>query len=96
MTNILVTPEQLQATSAQLNSGAAEIEAINSQLRSQVAPLATEWRGQAQMQFQALWEEWARSAQGIQHALHGIAQLTGAAANNYADTEQAIAQSFTR
>jgi hypothetical protein len=40
--NIAVTPEQLQATAGQLNSGAANIESILSQLASQVAPLQTE------------------------------------------------------
>jgi WXG100 family type VII secretion target len=96
MSNILVTPEQLQSVSAQLNAGAGTIEATLSQLAAQVAPLQGEWRGVAQAQFESLWLEWQRSAAGIQHALHGIAQLTGAAGSHYADTEQSIASSFAR
>ena len=96
MPNILVTPEQLQSTSAQMNAGAQEIEAILAQLRSRVEPLRTEWRGQAQVQFEALMAQWQQSAVGIQQALHGMAQLTAQAATNYADTEAAIAQSFAR
>ena len=95
MPNILVTPEQLQSISGQLNAGAANIESTLAQLAAQVAPLQGEWRGIAQAQFQTLWTEWQRSASGIQHALHGMAQLTGAAGANYADTEQAIATSFS-
>jgi WXG100 family type VII secretion target len=96
MTNILVTPEQLQSVAAQLNAGAANIESQLGQLAAQVAPLQSEWRGVAQAQFEALWAEWQRSAAGIQHALHGISQLTAAAGAGYADTEQAIAASFGR
>jgi WXG100 family type VII secretion target len=95
MANILVTPEQLQSIGNQLNAGAASIESTLNQLAGQVAPLHSEWRGVAQAQFESLWAEWQRSAAGIQHALHGIAQLTSSAGVNYADTEQGIASSFT-
>ncbi len=94
--NIRVTPEQLQSISGQLQSGAGEIESINSQLKSQVAPLGGDWAGVAQARFHELWAEWERSSQGIQHALQGISQLMGQASTNYADTEQAIASSFQR
>ena len=95
MPNILVTPEQLQSVSAQLNSGAASIQQTLSQLHAQVAPLQSEWRGQAQVQFERLWAEWHRSAAGIQEALNGISRLTASAAANYAETESAIARSFS-
>lgn len=94
--NILVTPEQLQSIAGQLQAGAANIESINSQLQSQVAPLGTEWAGVAQARFQELWAQWQQSSRGIQEALAGISQLMQQAGVNYADTEQAIASSFTR
>lgn len=94
--NIRVTPEQLQSISGQLNGGAANIEQINSQLQSQVAPLGSDWAGVAQARFHELWAEWQRSSQGIQQALHGISQLMGQASANYADTEQAVASTFQR
>jgi early secretory antigenic target protein ESAT-6 len=96
MTNILVTPEQLQQVSSQLNAGAANIESTLGQLASQVAPLQSEWRGVAQAQFESLWAEWQRASVAIQHALHGISQLTAAASSNYSDTEHAIAASFSQ
>jgi ESAT-6 family protein len=92
MPNIAVTPEQLQSTAGQLNSGAANIESI----LSQVAPLQSEWQGVAQARFQELWAEWQRSSRGIQEALHGISQLTQQAGANYEQTEQGIAASFGR
>ena len=56
--NIRVTPEQLQSIAGQLNSGASNIESINSQLQSQVAPLGSDWAGVAQARFHELWAEW--------------------------------------
>jgi early secretory antigenic target protein ESAT-6 len=94
--HIRVTPEQLQAIAGQLNAGAANIESINSQLQSQVAPLGSDWAGVAQARFHELWAEWQRSSRGIQEALHGISQLMSQASANYADTEQAIASTFGR
>jgi 6 kDa early secretory antigenic target len=78
------------------DAGAANIEQINGQLQGQVAPLGSDWAGVAQARFHELWAEWQRSSQGIQHALQGISQLMAQASANYADTEQAIASSFTR
>jgi WXG100 family type VII secretion target len=94
--NIRVTPEQLQSIAGQLNSGASNIESINSQLQSQVAPLGSDWAGVAQARFHELWAEWQRSSRGIQEALHGISQLMSQASASYADTEQAVASSFNR
>jgi WXG100 family type VII secretion target len=94
MSNILVSPEQLQQVSAQLNAGANTINQTLSQLHGQVAPLRCEWRGQAQVQFERLWAEWHRSAAGIQEALNGISRLTSAAGASYAGTDQDIARSF--
>lgn len=91
---IRVTPEQLQQVSGQLTSGASSIEATNSQLRSQVAPLGSDWAGQAQARFQQLWEQWERSARQLNEALNGIAQLTNQAGAAYADNEAAVASSF--
>jgi WXG100 family type VII secretion target len=94
MTAIRVTPEQLRSVSSQLNNGASTIQSTLSQLAGQVAPLGSDWAGIAQARFHALWEEWQRSAAGIQEALTGISQLTAQAAAHYDETEQAIASSF--
>jgi WXG100 family type VII secretion target len=94
--NILVTPEQLQGVSGQLNSGSANIDSINSQLQSQVAPLGSDWAGVAQARFQELWIQWQQSSRQLNESLQGISQLMQQAGVNYADTEQAIASSFNR
>ncbi len=94
--NIKVTPEQLLSVGGQLKAGASNIEQINQQLQSQVAPLGSDWAGVAQARFQELWMEWQKSSQGIQHALQGISELMNQASANYADTETAVATSFQR
>jgi ESAT-6 family protein len=96
MPHLTVTPEQLQSTASQLNAGAANIESILGNLKSQVAQLQGEWQGVAQARFQELWLEWDRSAKGIQDALHGISQLTQQAGSNYEQTETSVASSFGR
>lgn len=94
MSKLAVTPEQLHSTATQLNAGAAQIQGILGGLAGQVGALQGEWQGVAQARFQELWDEWDRSAKGIQDALHGISQLTTQAASNYGDTEAAVARSF--
>ena len=96
MANILVTPEQLQSISTQLQAGAANIDSTLAQLAGQVAPLQSEWQGMAQARFQELWAEWQRSSRGIQEALNGIAVLTQQAGAQYQDAETNIAGSFNR
>lgn len=93
---ISVTPEQLQQISAQMSAGAADVEAILSRLAGNVAPLQSEWVGSAQAQFEALWDEWQRDANGLHSALTGIAQLTQNAATSYESTEQSITTSFSQ
>jgi uncharacterized protein YukE len=42
----------------------------------------------------AAWEEWQRSAAGLQVALDGISQLMGQAGSAYAEAESSIAGTF--
>ena len=94
MANITVTPEQLQDTANRLLAGAASIEQTLGELTSNVAPLRSEWRGDAQAQFEMLWDQWHRSGRDLNDALNGIARLTQQAGVHYADTEGAIKSSF--
>ena len=93
---ITVTPEQLMEISAQLASGASEIESILQQLANVVSPLHSEWVGAAQAQFEELWQQWQTDASGLHQALEGVAQLTAQAGQSYASTEQSIASSFNQ
>jgi hypothetical protein len=53
--------------SGQVGRGSSEIEGQLRALSNTVAPLVGgDWAGQAQQRFTALWDEWQRSAQGLQ------------------------------
>lgn len=94
MSGIRVTPEQLAALSARVNSGAGHIEGELTGLAGSLAPLGSDWAGVAQQRFEVLWAEWQRSARSLHDALSGISVLMAQAGSHYAEAENAIASSF--
>lgn len=95
MTSFRVTPAELVALSQQVHATAGSIESELASLRGRVLPVSSSWGGAAQDRFQQLYEEWSRSASGLQQALAGISTLLGSAGRQYADTETTVASSFT-
>jgi WXG100 family type VII secretion target len=95
MTAFRVTPTELMTLSQQVQGTAGQIESELGTLRSRVLPISGTWQGPAQDRFQLLYDEWSRSAQGLQQALAGISQLLSRAGQGYDETERSIAQSFT-
>jgi WXG100 family type VII secretion target len=91
---IAVTPERLREISAQMSTGASNVEAILSRLSGDVAPVRSEWVGAAQMQFNVLWDQLQQDASGVRSVLKGMARLTDSAATAYEATEKSVAQSF--
>ena len=92
---IKVTPEQLQTLSTQVSRGSGDIDQELGALQNIVAPLVGgDWAGQAQTPFNALWDEWHRSATSLKQALDGISQLMTNAGTAYAQAEQSIAATF--
>ena len=94
MSGIRVTPEQLQTLSGRVRTGAGSIDGELASLGSSLAPLGSDWAGQAQAQFQALWADWQRNAKGLNDALLGISTLLQHAGYAYQDAENAVASSF--
>lgn len=94
MTAFRVTPAELLALSGQVNGTAGQIEGELASLRAAVLPISGTWAGQAQDRFQLLYDEWNRSAQGLQQALAGISALLSQAGQGYDDAERRIASSF--
>ena len=95
MSGIKVTPEQLNALSAQVARGSGEIEGQLRALAETVSPLVGgDWGGQASQRFNALWEQWQQSARGLKDALDGVSALMGQAGSAYADAEAHIAATF--
>jgi WXG100 family type VII secretion target len=91
---IRVTPEQLQGLAGQVARGSGEIEQQLGGLTQALAPLGSDWAGQAQQQFQQLWTEWHTAATRLRGALDGISRLLGQAGQAYATAEQEIAATF--
>ena len=91
MTAFRVTPAELMSLSQQVHGTAGSIESELAGLRSRVLPISGTWTGQAQDRFQALYDEWNRSAQGLQQALAGISQLLSQAGQSYDEAERRIA-----
>lgn len=96
MSFIKVTAEDLQAVSTQLSSTASQIASENAAALNLVNGLVGEgWEGAASAQFEALFNQWKSSADGLLSSLDGISRLLSQAGTAYADTEQSIKQSMT-
>jgi WXG100 family type VII secretion target len=91
---IAVTPERLREISAQMSTGATDVQAILARLSRDVAPVRTEWVGAAKVQFNSLWDQLEHDASGLHSVLTGMAKLTECAASAYEATEQNIVNSF--
>ncbi len=97
MSGFKVTPAQLEQLSARTTTTATTIDADTRSLESALQPLfGADWTGQAQAEFQRLWEEWHRSARGVNDALTGMADLLRNAGVAYQQAEDAVASSFRR
>jgi WXG100 family type VII secretion target len=81
--SIRVTPEQLDGIAAQLNSGAANIDSLLQSLANQVAPLGSDWAGNAQASFETMWNQWQKDGQGLHQSLTGIAKMMQQAAEAF-------------
>lgn len=91
---IKVTPEQLSALSGQVARSAGGIEQQLGGLTQVLAPLGSDWAGQAHAQFSALWTEWHTAARNLNEALEGISRLLAQAGRAYASAESQIAATF--
>jgi WXG100 family type VII secretion target len=92
---IKVTPDQLHGMSGSVARGSSDIDGTLRGLQGQIAPLVGgEWAGQASQQFDAMYQQWQRSAQQLTQALQGISRLLANAGTAYAQAEMAIAGSF--
>lgn len=91
---IRVTPDQLQSASAQLNQGAATIDAMLRQLSGQVDALGADWAGVGQQRFLASYQQWQTAQANLHQALQTIAQLTAQAAVAYQSNDAQVGASF--
>ena len=87
MSGIKVTSEDLHTLSGQVSGGSTTIQDQLTRLQNQVTGVVGgDWQGLASGQFNALYDEWNKSAAGLQDALN--------AATQYQQTEDGIASSM--
>jgi len=88
---IKVTPEELRDQATQVASGATQVQEVLQKLLGQVHDLATRWEGAGSASFQQLYDEWSRGAEMTRQGMDGITQFLNSAAQQYEDTDAAIA-----
>lgn len=94
MSAIVVTPQMLMDSSRTVAAKAEEIDASLANLASHVQGLTSDWQGQAQGHFTALFGQWQMSARHLHEALVGISQLLNTAGVAYDDSESQISRMF--
>ena len=95
MSQLTVTPAQLEGLSASVVRVSSESRSAQAALRSQLTPLfGSDWSGSASAQFSSLFEQFDVHARGLADALDGIGVLLGRAGNAYAEVEQQVMASF--
>ncbi len=93
MTQIRVTPEELEALSSKISSnGNAVSEQINTATAAVQNLVNQGWAGAASSQFDAIWREWAKGAQQIQEAMMNMSTYLGKAAGAYRDVDNQLAK----
>jgi WXG100 family type VII secretion target len=92
VTEVRVTPEQLESVGSQLHAGSQEVERQLASMKSQVENLVNaEWQGAASASFYELFQKWQRGAADVKEGLEGISRMVGQAARAYRETEQQLA-----
>jgi WXG100 family type VII secretion target len=86
-----VSPAELTATGSRLRAAAGSIATELSSCSGQVRAMAGVWTGASALRYEALFNEWQSSAARLQHALEGIADMTGRAAEVYATGDRSVA-----
>lgn len=90
MARITVQSEDLHQQSAQVNSGAQEVDAILTRLTGQIQNLAASWDGAASQAFQERWQEWQTGAQQVRQAMESMGQFLTEAGHAYERTEDEL------
>ena len=88
---IKVTPDELRTQASQVSQGASEVEGLLQKLLGQVQDLAGRWEGAGSSSFQQLYEEWSKGAQMTKQGMDGISKFLNDAAQQYEDTDTAVA-----
>lgn len=96
MTSYRVDSDAVMGTTAGMRASMARIQAEIAGLHSQLINLESSWSGPAATAFQAVVADWRATEQRVDESLTSLNQALAAAAQQYADIEQANARLFGR
>ena len=97
VTSFAVSPSDLQALDAFVAAAAQQAHAAVERLRAEADALfGAGWHGPAGSAFHLAWEEWLDGARIVLAALDDTATLVGAAAAEYAGTDDAVRVALAR
>jgi len=88
--------EQMQEAANHVAEVNQSVQGQLSGLRSQLAPLAGAWTGQAASAFQMLMERWDNDARSLNEALNSIGEQIRGSGTTYAQADESENQSYTR
>jgi WXG100 family type VII secretion target len=89
-----VATEELHGASSRVTSGAAQIDAMLSQLRATIDSTSGFWTGQAQAQMHQFYMQWDRAARDLHMSLEGIGRTLNTNATQYQTTDDAARASW--
>lgn len=90
------TFEEMQAGAAHIDTVNEQINGLLSQLRGNLAPLPSMWRGSASTAFVNLMARYDSSSARISEALRAIAEQVRASGTTYAAEEETHSQSMSQ
>ncbi|GAA1207437.1 MULTISPECIES: WXG100 family type VII secretion target [Prauserella] len=94
MAGIKVDYATIQTAAEDCKSTGSELEALFEQLKSNLAPLTSEWEGDAMAAWQELQQNWNNSLDELKQVLAQIATALPQIADSYQGTEQGIKGMF--
>jgi WXG100 family type VII secretion target len=95
MSQIAVTPDEINTVAEQVGAGASDIESQRAALLTKIRGLGDTWQGRAASALQELYEKWDKDAQELMETLQEISRAMQQAAIRYEEAETGVTREFS-
>jgi len=95
MQSMSVKPEQVQALSGQIRTGASGIKSQLETLDSEVGKLRSSWTGASQAAYDQAQREWTKSLTALNTLLEQISSKTEEIAQSYVSSDSSSSNRFS-
>lgn len=95
MSEFRIDPAQLDASAKRVANHSTEVMSRIREVQKEVADSQAYWTGAARQRYDALMEQWQKSADGVQRSLDETVKALQDAARDYSAAEQASTQRFS-